>query len=332
MMTRYLTHMLVAGCILYLAGCVTAPRPAPVSTDTQASAPEGHVLDGSAARQDLVVAQRMVRAGDYSLVIPRLQRIATNYPDTQSGAEARYFLGLAYYQIGGYREALLYFNEYLTSMPEGKYVVLAREYLTSIAGEMQEGVVTEDVIQKQIESIEEKADGDPAKFADELELADLYWKAGHYQKAGALYIALIQQWPQLETDATIRTRIERGPKGDFIILSPEEVARRYAEEEPLLVVNTHSYRSGKASTWQKATGHDTNYHVSGQVVNRGNDTLRNVQVVVTIYGFGSLIYDVKTVNVGRLRAGETRAFSVRFTNFDNIENVFRYECEGTFER
>ena len=43
-------------------------------------------------------------------------------------------------------------------------------------------------------------------------------------------------------------------------------------------------------------------------------------------------YDTTTVSVGRLNPGEIRAFSVRFSNFDNIENINRYECVASFQR
>jgi hypothetical protein len=60
--------------------------------------------------------------------------------------------------------------------------------------------------------------------------------------------------------------------------------------------------------------------------------LYGVQVFVTIYGFGNVVFDTSTINIGRLNPGETRAFSVRFSNFDNIENVRRHEAVGTFQR
>ena len=51
-----------------------------------------------------------------------------------------------------------------------------------------------------------------------------------------------------------------------------------------------------------------------------------VQIVVTVYGFGNMVYDTNTIHIGRMNPGEIRAFSSRFSNFDNIEEVQRYEC------
>jgi hypothetical protein len=113
-----------------------------------------------------------------------------------------------------------------------------------------------------------------------------------------------------------------------MIVTPSEIERRSIENRPLLITNTNYFRSGE----DLITRESRFYVVSGQAHNRSDSILYGVQVHVTIYGFGNVIYDTATVNIGRLHPGEQRAFSIRFSNFDNINNVARYECIGTFDR
>lgn len=315
--------LFLTGCASNLSGSGTHPK--------RHHTTESTARNSSAAVTELIAAQRMIRAGNYSMVIPKLQHIINTYPETSAGIEARYFLGLSYYQIGGYRDALNYFLEYSEAAPNGKYAELCQEYVAGLT-ERAGGEIDEAQAQARIQAAEERAQLMPETFAHQLELADLYWKDAQYEKAGEIYQTILEHWPQLQTDATIRTRIERGPDGRFIVLTPNEVARRYADAEPLLIANTRWFRSGSHRGWSSSSGRDFFYHVSGYAINRGAETLRNVRVHVTLYGFGSLVYDVKTVSIGQLRPGEERAFSVRFDDFDNIENVNRYECTGEFDR
>ncbi|MFA6241883.1 MAG: FxLYD domain-containing protein, partial [Candidatus Hydrogenedentales bacterium] len=116
--------------------------------------------------------------------------------------------------------------------------------------------------------------------------------------------------------------------GQYLILTPMEVQRREVEKQPLVIVNMSSFRSGE----DLFTRQPLYYSVTGQAVNRSDSVLYGVQVMVTLYGFGNVVYDTTTANIGRLNPGESRAFSVRFSNFDDIENIYRYEAVGSFER
>lgn len=328
---RLLPVFAVALSLLLLAGGCASSLGASGTSPTRHYTDEPGAKSSGAALTELTAAQRMIRSGNYSMVIPKLQHIIQSYPETNAGVEARYFLGLSYYQIGGFRDALNYFSEYRAAAPEGKYAELCQEYIDGLT-EQAGGEVDDAQVRARIQAAQERVQLMPETFAHQLELADLYWKDGQYDKAGEIYRGILDHWPQLETDATIRTRIERGPDGRYIVLTPSEVARRYAEADPLVIINTRWYRSGSHRGWTSSSGRDYFYHVSGYATNRGSDTLRNVRVHVTLYGFGSLVYEVKTVSIGQLRPGEERAFSVRFDNFDNIENIDRYECVGEFDR
>lgn len=316
-------------CVLVLTGwgCVSTPdamRP-PIGASTRNGE---EPLEGVVAERELTVVRRMLQAGEYSLAIPRLTNITTKYPDTPAGREAVYYLGFTYYQLAGYKDARDQFTQYLAIAPAGVHAASSQEYLDTIERADGTTLWTDQALAARIAQVEADTS---LELPQQLELADLYWKKGDYERAGQLYEHILGKYPQLENDTRIRTRLERVGADTFVLLTPEEVVRRGAEAEPLVIFNTSSFRSGRFESFP-ATSRERYYTVTGQVTNRGKEPLQDVQVIVTIYGFGSLVYDTQTINVGQLRPGDKRAFSARFNNFDNIENVNRYECVGTFRR
>lgn len=314
---------------LLAAGCA---RSSDVQLISEARGPltaNSATVSQAAARQALNDAMGMIRAGEHSMAIPRLTSITSRYPGSEAAIEAWYFLGLTYYKIDGLYNAERYFSKYLTLRPDGKYAALSREYVAGIAQSVQQ----QDRDRQHLEARVAKYEGvsEPEELATNLELADSYWNNSEYEKASVVYQELLQAWPSLKDDVIIRRRMEPGPDGSWIILTPEEVNRRYKEAEPLSIFNTASWKSGQFRPLQLDY---TNvfYNVSGQAVNRSESPLQDVRVTITIFNFGGQVYDVQTQHLGSLRPGETRAFSVRFSNFDNIDNVHRFECVGTYQR
>lgn len=314
--------IVAAGCTT--PGVVLAPAGASYTDDT------GPADEGAAAKE-LETARSRLDAGEYSTVLPRLHHVVSEYPETRAAIDARYFLGVTYYRISGFPDSLNYFNEYLELAPSGVHASASREYLRLLQEEIGKRYQTADQAAQRVAQAEAKAAAEPGVLAYQLELADGYWRNGQYAEAGAVYESIIQRWPELEYDATIRTRIEHAPDGRLVVLTPEEVLRREAESEPLVIFNTASFRSGREHLYARSF-RDIYYNVSGQVVNRSQTPLHQVQIIVTIYGFGGLVYETQTVNLGTLAPKQVRAFSVQFSNFDVIENVVRYECVGSYTR
>jgi tetratricopeptide (TPR) repeat protein len=281
------------------------------------------------AKKDFAVAKRMVQAGEFSLVIPRLQQIITKYPGEPVAIEARYYLAQSYNAVNAYDDALRYANEYLELNPEGPHAESGRELLARLTSTIQEEnpAHQQEEIERLLALIEASSDA----MAPKLELAEFYWTHSEYEKAGALYRELLQQWPGLAEDAAIRRRMTPDNRGQWVVLSPQEAERRYREEEPLLIYNINAYRSGRLEGWP-VTGVERYYNVAGQAVNQSERPLDDVRIIVTIYGFGHMVYDTKTISLGTLRPREVRAFSAQFSNFDNIHNIARHECAATFRR
>ncbi len=288
-----------------------------------------HSSDPATAAKELAVARRMVRAGEFSLVIPRLQQIVSKYPGDSAAIEARYYLGRSYYAVGAYNDALRYLNEYIELAPAGEHVDAGREYIAQLTDRPLDVTPTE--LETKAAALQSVIEEEPENIAARLELANLYWDGSKYDNAGAVYEELLRRWPRLESDPVVQRRIERDESGEITVLTPREVERRHREAEPLVIYNVSAFRSGRFEGWP-ATAHERYYNVTGQAVNQSQQPLHDVRVVVTIYGFGHMVYDTKTVNLGTLRPGEVRAFSTQFSQFDNIYNITRHECVGTFRR
>lgn len=317
----YLLAVLCAGWVA-VPGC-QAPGPRLIRDGSGPFASSNTTMLNVAAEQELAETKRMLRAGEHSRVIPRLMGITTQYAGTDAGTEAWYVLGLSYYKIDGLQDAEQYFRKYLALAPEGDYAALCRAY---IAG-MESAAYQRGAERTALEARVAKFDGvdAPEELAASLELAETYWRENEFEKASAVYARVLRAWPSLKDDAIIRERMELGPDGNFSVLTPSEAERRQSAAEPMTVFNVQSFRSGRYRTDQFGY-QDEYYNVAGQAVNRGEKPLLDTSVIITIYGLAGQVYDTQTVQLGRLKPGEVRAFSVRFSNFDNIENVHRHEC------
>ncbi len=283
--------------------------------------------DQRAGQKEVEEARRMINAGNYSVVIPRLLHVISKYPDSAAALEARYLLGVTNHQVRNFREAIEQLEEYLRLAPDGPRAESAEQLVAKLTEEYESRFLTAQNIDAQLREIQEALEADPGDTEKQLQKANLYWARGDYEQAGRMYFQLAQEHPEYAQHETIRSRIEIHAEDEYTVLSPRELQRRAIAEEPLVIVNTASYRAGR----DRYTREPTHYVVTGQALNRGDTTLNGVQVHVTLYGFGGMVFDATTENIGRLNPGQRRAFSVRFSNFENIENITRFECEGTYQ-
>ena len=285
-------------------------------------------MDEQAAARDLEQVVHMVDQGDTFAVIPRLEQIMTRYPQSRSAMEARYWLGITHFKLGSYRSATNSLEEYQRLAPQGAHRAECQKILAQMADFYSKEFGSKAEMDARIQSLKKETETKPDDIASRMTLANLLWIRGEYAQAATLYEALVTQYPDKKNDGIIASRMEFKPDGSYTVLTPAELQRRQAQAQPLVVVNTSSFRSGRDSFTQQ----NRYYAVTGQAVNRGEDVLYGVEVGITLYGFGNVVFDTRTVNIGRLNPGEIRAFSTRFDNFENAENINRYECVGTFQR
>lgn len=316
--------------IFSLTACSTlesaSPRMAPGHVEVGDTIPRGPDSHSGSAARDLATARRMIKAGESSLVIPRLQSLVDRYPGDVSALSARFFLGKAYYTVGAYTDAHRWLSEYLGLVPDGEFSEESAQLLAAISGEGQPAAKADDLA-----ALEAAIVAEPDAMAPRLAYANALWEKGRYEEAGPVYDALLKKWPQLASDGAVSRRVERDASGGLIVLSPEEMQRRYREEEPLRIYNVSSFRSGRFEGLP-SVAREKFYNVAGQAVNQSESPLEDVRITVTIYGFGQMVYDTQTITLGTLRPREVRAFSAQFSRFDDIHNVRRHECVGSFRR
>ncbi len=308
-----------------MGACVT-----PRSTSPSLNPPffKDRLADQRASEEEVETARRLLETDDAAVAIPRLVHVISKYPGSPAAAEAHYWLGVAYYKMQGYRDAINMFRAYQELAPEGRYAAESEAYIAKVSDVYAKIYDTPDELNQRIDDVTARLAQDPNNGELRLELADLLWRRGDYVKAAEIYAGLVAEQPNFGADATLASRIEFLPNGTYVILTPEEVQRRAIEAEPLRVVNTTAFKSGR----DLLTRERKFYVVTGQVRNRSDSILYGVQVIVTLYGFGNVVYDTNTVNIGRMNPDEVRAFTVRFSNFPNIDDINRHEVVPVFQR
>ncbi len=320
---RNVVALFLGSALLY--GCAV-PRLLEPNTATPFT--KGRVLNSRAASEEVEAARRMIEAGDFSVVIPRLLLVITKYPESDAALDARYWLAHTYQQLGSYRDAIDSYSDYVAKAPHGRFADEAESALALLQSDYDERLWTPDRLDTRIAQSREAYASAPDDVETGMELAELLWQRGVYQEAADIYLGVMKDYPGYRRDERITSRIEFYPNGQYNVLTPAQQQQRQAAAAPLVVHNMHSFRSGE-DLFTRAPRY---YVVTGQASNRGDSVLYGVQIYVTIYGFSNVVLDSQVVNFGLLNPGETRAFSIRFSNFENIENVNRYEAVGNFQR
>jgi tetratricopeptide (TPR) repeat protein len=280
------------------------------------------------AQNDLNDAWRLYENHHYHQAIPNLNHLLSRYPNTPSSIDGRYLLGLCYYEIEGYKDAIELFKDYLQWSPQGEYSVEARRHIQKISIAYESRFPTDARLKTEIKRLENELAAAPQSLTLKIQLADRYWNLGSYAQAGDLYVDIARADPAFGRNQTFTERVELHPDGSFTLITPNEQTRRAIEKDPLVIINTNSFRSGR----DLLTRTRKYYVVSGQVVNRSRETMYGVQVFTTIYGFGNVVWDTRRYDVGRMYPGETRAFSFPFQNFRNIDDINHYDCKVSYQR
>ena len=166
----------------------------------------------------------MMKAGEYSLAIPKLQQILDKYPGDASAVEGHYHLGEAYYNVGAFSSALDCLNKYEKLAPDGAYLENSRALVSRLTGTAATAPPTEQ--DAQIAALEAAITAKPDEMAPRLELAEMLWSLTI--RGGKSVYGTAAAWPA-ETD--VIRRAWNGTSGNFTVLSPLE--QHYREMEPL---------------------------------------------------------------------------------------------------
>jgi tetratricopeptide (TPR) repeat protein len=278
----------------------------------------------SSSNSNLANAKQLYEAKRYFEAIPRLQIDANQPENSKVRQEARFFLGMSFYHIDGYKDAIQMLHTYLEDAPSGEFAAEAKKQITLIQAKYDALYPSIETLDKRIAELTQKTRLSEGEI---LVLADLIWQTGRYEESAKHYVALATSNSKYKSESPITERIDIRADGSYTVLTPDEISRRDIIKEPVQVINSSSFRSGR----DRRTGIARHFVVSGQVINRSQDVQGGIVVDVTIYGFGNLVYDTRRHPVGRMHPGETRAFSLRFSNFESQNNIDRYECTVSYQ-
>jgi len=290
-----------------IAGCVYQPL---LSTEYKVA-------------DELISAESAMNAGQYHLARMKYAMVLEERPRNET---ALFGLGLSHFRLGAYENAAIYLNRYIEDFPKGRYAGEAHRYATRIDSIQQERIAERtrriEQLRVRLADAQEAVERRPDDPNLRVELGNAYWDMAEFDNAAEQYQVAVKLDSRMKFHAAVRHRIEFGPRDSVTVLTPQELERRDREANPIVVENTRGYRAGRSAfdfqhLW---------YVVSGQVRNRSSGRVLDVAVETTIFDFSGHVLDTKQTYIGAIPADGVRSFSARLTNFDDINNVYRYEC------
>jgi len=311
-------------CAIPLLGFISACSTGP-STRYEAGS---NSFDAPAPRQAVAEADRLIQSGESALAAGRLHEIILRYPGTPEAADAQYLLGVAYENVGGLRDAITAYDAYLAIAPDGEWADESRMAGERLRHQYTASFPAPEAIDREIDAARAAVQAQPDSAEAKLRLADVLWRRGDYDDAAALYLELAKRDPNFAASEHFRTRVEQRADGSHTVLTPAEVSRRAAEKNPIRIVNLSSFSAVRDSITQIPLY----FVVTGQAVNQAESVIYGASVTVTLFGFGNTVYDTQTTTFGDLAPGETRAFSMRFSNYRELNSIDRYEYAVSFRR
>jgi tetratricopeptide (TPR) repeat protein len=293
---------LIVSAALFLAACTTTGH-----------SPKSIRIDRHMERS-VSDADRYFEQGQYRTAMLKYSGIVYAKDSDQGDVPySRYKLGLCHYFLGQYSEALKTLTTFTDQYPDHPRTNEAKEIIEICEKKLDEKNLQiaerrSDLL-KEIQRYEEWIVREPTRAEFHYHLADLYWAAGRFRESVSYYEQAAVLQPEYLQQSTLRNRVRIDPSGHFTLREP--LLDLLEGDGPVRVKNAKLDRV-KRSDW---LGEYELLRVSGMVENRGMQDVRNVQIEVTIYDFFDAIQDTRMVNVGALRAGGTRNFSVLMDQF-----------------
>jgi tetratricopeptide (TPR) repeat protein len=273
-------------------------------------------------------AMDLIQSGNSAAAVGRLQEVVARFPNTAEALESQYQLGVAYESLGSMKDAISAYGLYVGRSPDGERADDARQRMERLLHEYEAQFPSTEKIDQDIEALRRDLQQNPQSNDLAVRLADALWMRGEYDSSARLYLAVYDRDASVAQSEAFRNRIELHSDGSYTLLTPAELTKRERSLNPLSVINLSSF-SAIRDTFTQVPYY---YVVTGQAVNRGDSVLYEVEVTITIYGFGGDVYDTQTIPLGVVRPGEIRALSARFSNFRDIDSIDRYDYTVSFRR
>lgn len=291
------------------------------------------VVNSAHTNPELEQAYRDMANGKYISAVPKYLWILQQKESTPGARqEARFRLGECYYHMRSYMESGIQFQRYLADYSDGAFASDAKQYLEKLQGIESQERQREELRRKEAEARlkhwRDMAKREPKSAEAAAQVGHALWDLGDYEDAAREYLRALQLDPGKRYDELISSRLEFHEDGSATVITPEERERLEKERNPIVIYNKHAYRAGGQDLFASEPRY---FIVTGQVVNRSSRVVQDVEVAVTIFDFAGHVLDSASYRMGTMRAGRIRSFTVRFSNFENIYNIDRYECESVYE-
>lgn len=289
------------------------------------------VLDSTNMSDDLLAKARMnMKNEKYGMAIAQLINHRNVVSDPDIKAECTYRLGECYFELKSYYDAKKEFEKYIADYPNTKWESESRSYLDKIKNLYvdKDGILNEQIAdaQKKISELENDLKSNFQKADLHVELGNIFWSIGQYNKAGKEYLTAINVNPQLKKDPLIKERLIFDLDGNLIPVKGQERIQLEAEKNPVQFFNLYD-----STLRDKQTGTRMMYMVTGQIKNQSLKPILDLTIEVTLYNVGGNVLDVTRVFVGKFFPGEIRSFSAISQPLDNVHNVVRYECKAFYD-
>lgn len=271
-------------------------------------------------------AERDFRHRQYGFAAGQFEQLHLDHP---RGYKSEYFLlqkGRCYYQMRDFIDAYRTFGEQRRLYPDGEFAGEAQAYMAKV-----EVIRNQDreLAQAQIDKAKNNAnelialiDQDPSNAHLRHLLGDALWQLERYDDAARQYVVATELNAALYENDLIKGRLHTDESGAVVPLTPQLADEIERKRNPLVVISENRYVLND----QRYDGQGMprkNYRVSGVVLNRGDETLRNVTVEVWFLNALQEVVDVQTYRIGLMLPGH-RGFTV-VSSFSDTNNISNHE-------
>lgn len=287
-------------------------------------------------RPQLDKAAEAFRNRDYALAAARYESLVDRYPQSEHRELLLIRHGISLYTLRSYHEAQVAFTKYLREYPMGKYAKDAQTYLNKIETLLSpRSPVQQEALEQAREDLNKlqklrlEHPHDPEVL---MALGNLYYELGDYQEAVRQYYEAQKLDAAYEEKKLIQQRMMLDEDGNPIPVTPAEIRRIERENQPLVIFDTHDYKS---RDWGGETvisaGRKRFFNVTGLVRNQSSRLLHNVVIEVRFLNDYNNILDVEQYRIGSMAPNEVRPFRVESDSYDNIYNITHFAAIARWE-
>ena len=256
--------------------------------------------------------------------------VLSPFPNKKHEDYAYYKLALCYYLLGHYYDAQKTADTLLKTYPDYEYNDQAKDLLAKSDHKINERKLafTEqwNELLKEIEKTTQLVSQNPDSAELQFKLGDLYWDASKHGDAVKQYEKAAQLDKSYLDKSNLRSRVRIDKNGEFLIRDP--LFQNIDKPSPVRVTRLRRDRI----TREDWLGEYEALRLSGYVENDGLYDVLNVQVNIAIYDFFDTIQETKLVNIGDLRGGGQRPFTVMFNQYRDLAiDIMKYTTEVFYD-